>query len=88
VTQRPERPTRILPNDVAPALVAVLLVLGVLVLAVLGKPIPPELSTSLGAAVSWLFVRSAQSAEHTQANRRIQNGSENAPHKDYKDDQV
>lgn len=84
MTPDSRREQRTLPTDYAPAVVAVLLVLGCIVLAVLERPIPAELSTSLGAAVSWLFVRSAQSAEHRQANRTADNGKKADPRHDFR----
>jgi lauroyl/myristoyl acyltransferase len=77
---------QISPQDLAATVAAVLLVLGVLALAVLSKPIPAELSTSLGAAVGWLFVRSAQRAEHTQARWQAQNGTPPYPPEAFRDD--
>jgi len=56
----------ITPQDIAATVVAVLLTLGVIVLAVLTRPIPAELGPSLGAAMTLLFVRSAQMAAQQQ----------------------
>lgn len=50
-------------NDVAAAVVSVILVLGAIVLAVLGRTIPSEVATGLGAALTWLYVRSTQLVE-------------------------
>jgi len=47
-------------QDATAALVSVVIILGVVVLAVLERPIPPELGPPLGGAVTWLFIRSAQ----------------------------
>jgi len=52
-----------LPQDLAATIVAVVLVVGIIGLAVQQLPVPAELSTSLGSAITWLFVRSAQQAE-------------------------
>jgi len=49
--------------DVAASIAAVILVIGVVILGALERPVPSEVSTSLGAAITWLFVRSTQQAE-------------------------
>jgi len=41
--------------EVTAALVALVLVTGVLALAVVGKPVPPEVAIALTAAISYLF---------------------------------
>ena len=51
------------PQDLAAAIVAGVLVLGILGLALLDRRIPAELSTALGSATTWLFVRSVTHAE-------------------------
>jgi hypothetical protein len=75
-----------MPQDAAAMVVAVVLALGVVGLAFLGRPIPAELSTSLGAAITWLFVRTAQRAEHAQANRLNGKTTESQPLGDSWDD--
>jgi len=55
-------------QDFAASVVAVALVLGVIGLGLLDRQIPSELSTSLGAAITWLFVRSTQQAEQSRAD--------------------
>lgn len=55
-------------QDFAASVVAVSLVLGVIILSILQDPIPSEIATSLGAAITWLFVRSTQQAEHKRAD--------------------
>lgn len=57
-------------QDLAASLVAVSLALGVILLGALERPIPSEVSTSLGAAITWLFVRSTQQAEQYRADTR------------------
>jgi hypothetical protein len=47
--------TTITLHDVVAAFCAVTLTITVVILAILTKPIPPELSGILGAAVSWVF---------------------------------
>jgi len=55
-------------QDLAASIVAVALVGGVILIGVLEKPIPSEMATSLGAAITWLFVRSTQQAEQNRAD--------------------
>jgi len=69
VSVEPPRRQHISPQDLAAILVAVVLAVGVVGLAFAGREVPAEISTSLGAAITWLFVRTAQRAEHAQANR-------------------
>jgi len=57
-------------------MVALLLVAAVSGLALLGRPIPSEISVSLGSAVTWLFVRSAQATERENA---LTNGAKAPP---------
>jgi len=45
-------------NDVAAAIVAVILAVGLVILAVLAAPIPDALSMATGSATTWLFLRS------------------------------
>jgi len=59
---------RILPQDVAATVVSVVIVIGIVALALLGKEIPPELSTAEGISLTWVFVRSAQQAEAVRAD--------------------
>lgn len=57
------------PQDAAALIVSLVLVLGLVGLAALGKQIPAEIATANGAAITWLFVRSAQVAEqHKEAD--------------------
>jgi len=55
-------------QDLAASIVAISLVLGVIALAAMQVPIPSEMATSLGAAITWLFVRSTQQAERDRAD--------------------
>jgi len=55
-------------HDVAAALVAVVLTIGIIILAVLELEIPSELGTSETVAITWLFIRSAQAAEQAKLN--------------------
>jgi len=48
--------------DVTAAAVALTLTLGVVLLAFLERPVPLEMATALGSAISWLFLRSAEAA--------------------------
>jgi len=57
-------------QDFAASTVAVALVLGVIILGILERPIPSEIATSLGAAITWLFVRSTQQAAQHAADTR------------------
>ncbi len=57
-------------QDFAASIVAVALVVGVILLSVLQDPIPSEIATSLGAAITWLFVRSTQQAEQHRADTK------------------
>lgn len=54
------------PQDLAATVVSILLVLAVVMLSLTEKPVPSELGTALGAAITWLFVRSAQQAERNR----------------------
>lgn len=54
------------PQDLAATVVSILLVLAVVMLSITEKPVPSELGTALGAAITWLFVRSAQQAERNR----------------------
>jgi hypothetical protein len=74
---------RISPQDLAASLVSVLLAIGVVLLAFAGKEVPAELGMALGSAITWLFVRSAQRAEHTQARYLARNGRQIDPPEDY-----
>jgi len=58
-------------QDFAASVVAVSLVLGSIILGILQRPVPPEMSTSLGAAITWLFVRSTQQAEHKAVDNKV-----------------
>jgi len=55
-------------QDLAASIVSISLVLGVIALAAMQVPIPSEMATSLGAAITWLFVRSTQQAEQHRAD--------------------
>jgi len=55
-------------QDLAASIVAVTLVVAVSVLGVLERPVPDAISTGLGAAITWLFMRSAQQAEASLAD--------------------
>jgi len=57
-------------QDLAASLVAVALAFGVILLGALERPIPSEVSTSLGAAITWLFVRSTQQAEQYRSDAK------------------
>lgn len=59
---------RLLPQDIAATVVAVVLTVGVTILGFYEKPIPGEMGSGLGAAITWLFVRSAQQAERERTN--------------------
>lgn len=52
--------TRVCLQDLFAGFVAVVLVVGSVICAVLEEPIPAELSAPTAAAVTWLFMRSAQ----------------------------
>jgi len=54
------------PQDLAATVVSIVLVLAVVALAIQEKAVPSELGTALGAAITWLFVRSAQQAERNR----------------------
>lgn len=54
-------------QDIGAIVVAVTLSLGVLVLAFYQVEIPGEISTALGSAVTWLFVRSVQAGAQAVA---------------------
>lgn len=55
-------------QDLAASIVAISLVGGVILLAAMSLPIPSEMATSLGAAITWLFVRSTQQAERERVD--------------------
>lgn len=57
-------------QDGAAAVVAVVTVCGLIVLSALELTVPDALNTAVGAALTWLFVRSAQVAEsnHTTSH--------------------
>jgi len=55
-------------QDYAAASVAVIMAGGTVLLGYTERPIPPEMSTSLGAAIIWLFVRSVQQAQADRAD--------------------
>jgi len=57
-------------QDYAAASVAIVLTVGTVVLGYAERPIPSEMSTSLGAAITWLFVRSVQQAQADVADTR------------------
>jgi len=53
-------------QDVAAAIVAIILVIGKIYIEATNGNSDATLSTALGAAVSWLFTRSAQAAERQE----------------------
>jgi len=59
-------------QDLAASIVAVSLTLGLILLSALAVDIPSEMSTSLGGAITWLFVRSTQQAERMAADTRYE----------------
>jgi len=54
-------------QDVAAAIVATILTIGVVVLAIKGNDVPGAYATALGNAISWLFIRSIQVGAHPNA---------------------
>lgn len=54
-------------QDVAAAIVAIILTAGVVVLAIKSQDVPGAYATALGNAISWLFIRSIQIGAHPNA---------------------
>jgi len=54
-------------QDAAAALVSIILAVAVAALSLLSIEIPSALATGMGAAISWLFIRSAQAANGVKA---------------------
>jgi len=55
-------------QDIAAAIVAILVIAGEVALSLLRIPIPSELGTAQGAVLTWLFMRSAQQVEAHRAD--------------------
>jgi len=55
-------------QDIAAAIAAIFLTSGLIYLSVNQSNIPPEYAGAQGAAIAWLFMRSAQSAEINRSN--------------------
>lgn len=55
-------------QDLAAAASAFVITVGVVILGLLQLPVPDALSTAQGASITWLFMRSAQQAEHQLAD--------------------
>lgn len=51
-------------QDTAAAIVSIIIVVGVVILAGIGRPVPDGLDTALGAAMTWLYVRTAHGMGH------------------------
>jgi len=58
---------RLSAADVAAMMVSIILTVGVVLLSVLEIDIPAEMSGPLGAATTWLFVRSVQQGANGHA---------------------
>jgi len=55
-------------QDIAAAIVAIVVIAGEVALAMLHIEIPSELGTAQGAVLTWLFMRSAQQTEAHRAD--------------------
>jgi len=64
--------TNVQLQDVAAAIVSVLVIASEALLSVLRIPIPAELSAAQGSVLTWLFIRAAQQAERDAADTRFE----------------
>lgn len=56
------------PIDIAASLCSFTLVAGCVALGIVEKPIPPELTTMLGASSTWLFIRGGVVLKDSEGN--------------------